>query len=242
MEKSDIFQTLLLIARPAAGKSEIIHFLRKLDATVREKDYHLGSLNIIDDFPFLWRWFEEDDLLEKMGYQRIYTDAQGYFKNTYLWDLLIQMINLEYEKSQRDAAKTDGNTTIIEFSRGKEHGGYQQALPQLSPAILDQLAILYVDVPWEESLRKNRIRFNPDKPDSILEHSLPDEKLEKLYRDCDFHEMASGQVGKIQINGYQIPYAVFSNPDDVTTLMGAELGCRLKSSLDDLWEAKHAIN
>ena len=120
----NIFKTLLLIARPAAGKSEIIHYLDNLDPATRAKDFHIGNLKMIDDFPFLWRWFEEDDILEKMGQNRLYTDKQGYFKYPFLWDLLIRMIDLEYAKSVRDNTISEDSTTLIEFSRGKEHGNF----------------------------------------------------------------------------------------------------------------------
>ena len=170
MTNSNIFPIILLIARPAAGKSEIIKYLSDLDETERKNAFHIGNMRVIDDFPYLWRWFEEDKLLEKMGKDHLYTDENGYFLHEYLWDLLIKMIGLEYEKAIRDTTDIENTTTIIEFSRGKQHGGYQRALPQLSPKILKELAVLYVEVPWEESLRKNRKRFNPDKPDSILEH------------------------------------------------------------------------
>ena len=82
-------------------------------------------------------------------------------------------------------------TIILEFSRGKEHGGYKSAFSHLSEEIISGAAILYVDVSWEESLRKNRIRFNPEKPDSILEHSLPDEKLAKMYFETDWNEISA---------------------------------------------------
>ena len=52
-------------------------------------------------------------------------------------------------------------TTLIEFSRGAEHGGYASAFRHLSEEILDRACVLYIDVPYEESLRKNRRRFNP---------------------------------------------------------------------------------
>ncbi len=239
-EKLSIFQSLLIVARPAAGKSEIIEYLsNQVDDAAREKEYHIGPINVIDDFPFLWRWFEEDDLLEKMGKGRIFTDQNGYFKDPAYWDLLIGLINLEFEKSMRDADVEKGYTTILEFSRGKEHGGYRRAFPLLSEPILNNLSILYVDVPWEESLRKNRTRFNPDRPDSILEHSLPDEKLEKLYRECDFSELAHGNQGVISINKHDVPFVVFYNYDDVTTKMNDELGKRLKFSLSQLWKIRN---
>ena len=62
------FDILLLIARPAAGKSEIIDYLKKSPLTERLQRFHVGRLEEIDDFPMLWTWFEEDALLERMGY------------------------------------------------------------------------------------------------------------------------------------------------------------------------------
>ena len=89
---------------------------------------------------------------------------------------------------------------------------------------------------WEESLRKNRKRKNPDKPYSILEHSLEDEKLETLYRYDDFREMSGDATsGFLDIDGVRVPYSVFENEDDVTTGMGPALGSRLEGALDRLW-------
>jgi len=241
MNSEKVFPIILLIARPAAGKSEVIHYLSNLPKKECADSFHVGSLKSIDDFPFLWRWFEEDELLEEMGRERLFTDPQGYFKDNYLWDLLIKLINLDfmkYSRSNDDAAKD--RTVLLEFSRGKEHGGYRHALPLLSDDILKNLSILYINVPWEESLRKNRSRFNPDQPDSILQHSLPDEKLERLYRECDFMEMAHAPAGKIQIREFAVPYAIFENSDDVTTGMGAALGERLQESLQALWKVRSA--
>ena len=239
MSNEKVFPILLLIARPAAGKSEVIHYLTNLPQKDRIENFHIGQLKSIDDFPFLWRWFEEDELLEGMGQQRLYTDPDGYFKADYLWDLLIRMINLDYLKINR--AKKDligDNTVLIEFSRGKEHGGYRHALPLLSDEILKNLSILYINVPWEESLRKNRKRFNPDKPDSILEHSLPDEKLERLYRECDFMELVNAPAGRLSIRDFRVPYVIFDNSDDVTSAMGDALGERLELALQTLWEVQ----
>jgi len=239
MGNNDILPLVLLVARPAAGKSEIIEYLaNKIEDSVRSKEYHIGQINVIDDFPFLWRWFEEDDLLESMGKERLFTDRDGYFKDEIYWDLLIQLINLEYAKSLKDSDIESGYTTIIEFSRGKQHGGYRRAFSLLSDAILKNLAIMYVDVPWEESLRKNRERFNPQHPESILEHSLPDEKMEFLYRECDFSEIAHGNQGLITINKHEVPFVVFYNYDDVTSKMNEELGKRLRFSLAQLWKLK----
>lgn len=226
------FELLLLIARPAAGKSEIINYLKNVPISERINRFHIGEFEEIDDFPMLWTWFEEDALLEKMGHPRLHTTPDGYFKYTYLWDLLIERICLEYQKLIRDY---EGDTVILEFSRGTQHGGYERALGHLSEEILRKLAILYIDVSWEESLRKNRLRFNPDRPDSILEHGLPDQKLEKMYRFTDWQDIIRDQPETISIKDIPVPYAIFDNADDVTTPQGKTLGERLETVLGTLW-------
>jgi hypothetical protein len=102
--------------------------------------------------------------------------------------------------------------------------------------MLERGAILYVDVSWEESLRKNRKRFNPDKPDSILEHGLSDAKLSRLYRYTDWESFSAGDPSYIAVRGIRVPYAVMNNEDDVTSARGEALGTRLEETMKILWE------
>jgi len=235
--KNKTFAILLLIARPAAGKSEIIDYLKNVSHEDRINRFHVGQLDEIDDFPMLWTWFEEDNLLKKMGYDSIHTDSEGYFLKPYFWDLLIERINLEYGKRIRDIpGYIDNFTTLVEFSRGSEHGGYRSAFTHLSQTMLEKMAVLYIDVPWEESLRKNRGRFNPAKPDSILEHALPDAKLERLYKETDWKEVSQMDPSYLSIQNQRVPYVVFDNKDDVTTKRGEALGKQLEQCLSQLWD------
>ncbi len=232
---TDIFDALILLARPGAGKSEIIRYLKEMPDDQRRQRFHVGKIVEIDDFPMLWAWFEEDALLERMGKPRLHSSADGYFLWQHLWDVLIERISLEYEKSLRD--ETAGITRLIEFSRGTEHGGYASAFAHLSEKILSRAAILYVDVSFAESLRKNRRRFNPNRPDSILEHGLPDSKLERLYAEEDWHRLSEDRPqGRLVIQGYAVPFVVFENEDDVTTPGGEPLGMRLQTALAALWQ------
>ena len=227
---------MLLIARPAAGKSEIIDHLKNTAVEDRKKTYHIGEFEEIDDFPMLWTWFEEDRILEDMGYPRLHSDIQRNFKYDYLWNVLIKRICQEYQKIMRDDPDYhDTKTTIIEFARGSAHGGFAQAFQHLSRQVAERAAILYIDVSWEESLRKNRKRYNPEKPDSVLEHGLSDIKMETLYRHSDWDKVSSANPEFIEIQGVKVPYAVFENEDDVTTERGEALANRLKSSFNTLW-------
>ena len=230
------FDILFLIARPAAGKSEIIHYLKQISEPERRTRYHIGAFDELDDFPMLWTWFEEDAILEHMGKPRLHTTADGDFKWPYLWHLLIERLALEYKKRIRDNPDYHATRTmIIEFARGREHGGFTAAFQHIPASMLARSAILYIDVSWEESLRKNRRRFNPDRPDSILEHGLPDKKLERLYKESDWEAFSVADPHYITIKGVRTPYVVFENEDDVTTAGGAQLGARLQETLERLW-------
>lgn len=231
------FDVLMLLARPAAGKSEIIRYLKHTAPAERLERFHVGRIAEIDDFPMLWTWFEEDDLLTQMGRPRLHSSPDGYFLHQYLWDLLIRRIGLEYARLQRDARNpSEPVTALVEFARGREHGGWKGAFQALSPELAQHAAILYVDVSWAESLRKNRRRFNPDRPDSILEHGLSDEKMERLYKDSDWDEVSRGaKSGRIPIQGTAVPFVVLENEDDVTTPGGEPLGQRLAQTLGELW-------
>jgi hypothetical protein len=237
MTNKDTFDILLLIARPAAGKSEIIDYLKRTDLAARRRQFHIGDFEEIDDFPMLWTWFEEDAILAKLGHPRLHTTEEVYFKAHYLWDVLIHRICLEYSKRLRDnPTYHDEYTSIIEFARGSEHGGFAQAFEHLGPEVVQRAAILYINVSYEESLRKNQRRFNPDRPDSILEHGLVDEKLERLYKESDWEQVSGADPEFITIQGYRVPYVVFENEDDVTTGRGEALGERLEETLRRLWK------
>jgi hypothetical protein len=234
--KQNIFKILLLIARPAAGKSEIIDHLKNTDVAERIRRFHIGAFEEIDDFPMIWTWFEEDAILQRLGYPRLYTDQGNNFIGNHLWNLLIERISLEYDKLlYENPVIKENRTVIIEFARGTEHGGYAEAFKHLSREIVKKMAVLYINVSWEESFRKNRIRFNPNKPYSILEHGLPDQKLVRLYRYVDWEEVSGSDPHYLSIQGIQVPYVVLENEDDVTTKRGKALTQRLENTLDKLW-------
>jgi len=237
---NDIFDIIILNGRPASGKSEVIDYLKKTPLDVRRRRFHIGQLDEIDDFPMLWTWFEEDAILEKlMGKPRLHTDKNGYFLWEYLWHLLIERISMDYSKRLRDKPNFHNEyTALVEFSRGSEHGGYQASYPHLSDEILNQASIFYIDVPFEESLRKNRKRFNPARPDSILEHGLPDEKLTRLYKDCDWETFRGRDPEFITIRGHRVPYVVLHNEPDVTTARDENLGRVLEELLNKLWHLR----
>jgi adenylate kinase family enzyme len=233
------FPVVILVGRPGAGKSEVMDFLKNTPTQQREQDFHVGEFTHIDDFPFLWSWFEEDSILAKYGKKRLYTDSKEYFNSEFLWDLLIERINLAVQKQQfEDKATSKQETIIIEFSRGNRSNGYHEAFSYLSDDILKNAAIVYVSVSYKESCRRNQARAIKGQEDSELHHSLPAEKMEYYYKSDDWKKLTKGKTsGFITVKGHKVPYSVLSNEPTVTD-------CRetftpaLKATIDKLWALK----
>jgi hypothetical protein len=245
MEKNT-FDVIILNGRPAAGKSEVIDYLKKIPLPERMRRFHIGAFEEMDDFPILWERFEDDDLLEQMGLPRLISDKEfeyegkkypGYvFKGKWFWNFLIRKLNLAYAKLLRDQpAYHESKTLFIEFSRGSEHGGFKTAYDFLSPAILEKAVTLYIRVDWAESLRKNRRRYNPNRPDSILQHALEDKKIEKLYKDSDWEEFAV-DPRILRVGSRSVPYGVFENLPEKTDKPEV-LGAHLEEVLKKLWSS-----
>lgn len=248
---NDIFRVLILNGRPAAGKSEIIDYLKSLTLSERKRRFHIGEFEEFDDFPILWERFEDDDLLEKNGRPRLISDTEftyegrrysGYvFKDRFLWDFLIQKLCFNYQKAvTRNPKYHETTTALFEFARGSEHGGWRQAYAQLSDDVLSRAAVIYIDVTWEESLRKNRRRYNPDRPDSILEHALEDKKLEMMYKDSDWDEVSGADPNFLNIRDRKVPYAVFKNMPEITD-QPKKLGEHLEEVTSRLWQLREKI-
>ncbi|UCF78834.1 MAG: hypothetical protein JSW03_00725 [Candidatus Eiseniibacteriota bacterium] len=223
----DTFEVIVLIGRPAAGKSEVIDYLKKLDVETRKKRLGIGAFEEIDDFPFVWETFEIDDILSKHGKERAFTTPDYYFKDHFVWNLFIERINLEFAKKlARDPDYLKKTTAIVEFARGGENA-FKEAFDLLSDEILERAGIVYIKVSYEESCRKNRRRFDPKQADSILYHSLPDDKMEFYYRENDWDKLAKGDDGHISIKGHSVPFSIFHNEPEVTD-KPEELGAALE--------------
>lgn len=213
---SNNFPILIITGRPAAGKSEVIDFLKKADPAGRLQRFHIANFEELDDFVYVWETFEIDDILTKHGKPRIWTDEKYWFKDHFIWNLYIERINLEYRKKiARDPDYHNAMTTLVEFARGGENGIYE-ALSHLHEDILKKAALIYIKVPYEESVRKNRRRARPGQEHSILHHSLPDEKMDFYYKINDWDKLEAKDPDYIEVKGFKVPYAVFENMPEKT--------------------------
>ncbi len=320
MRDPNVFDTLILIALPASGKSEVRKFMRHGDEAACIEKYHLGKTLQLDDFPYVHFMREVDDALEGFGRTRIfYPNNQSGFNEPRDWGALLRLVSQDYDLmtdstvnmpevtpkflfermdkaraavgapevfSQMDPglvnqlddrlaaeakrlgdellarrpADLKGHTVVIEFARGGPQGasmplsephGYGYALQHLSPAILNNAAILYIWVSPEESRRKNIARADPNDPGSILHHSCPESVMINDYGTCDLgHLLESSSVpGTVEIvsegQKFNIPAARFDNRNDLTTFVRDDENWKeedmqalengLAGSLKELW-------
>ena len=231
------FPILIITGRPAAGKSEVIDFLKHTNSDERLKRFHISDFEELDDFVYVWETFEIDDILSRHNKPRVWSDEKYWFKDDFIWNLYIERINLEYRKKlARDANYHEKMTTLIEFARGGENGIFE-AMSYLHEDILKRATLLYIKVSYEESVRKNRRRAKPGMEDSILHHSLPDEKMDFYYKTNDWEKLAAKNPDYIEVKGFKVPYAVFENEPE-KTLDKNLIGQELERATTKLWTMK----
>jgi thymidylate kinase len=226
-----VLSYLLLLGRPAAGKSELVQFLSNLSAEERARDYHLGRLRVADDFPLLWQKFVEDDAWEQIGRGRLHSRRSGEnyaVADDHLWPFLILSLGKELV---RNPARP-GETVLVEFARGGP-AAYRDALATLAPEVLRAGAILYLDVSFEESWRRNLARYDRARRDGILTHSVPREEMERTYATDDWAALARRDAGYIAPQGIRVPYATVPNTPEPKT--DDEFAQRFRPALCTLW-------
>jgi len=239
-----IFKNLMLIGRPACGKSEFIDFMKKMDLEERRENYHIGNIYELDDFVWLWEKFEDDDIWEAMGKSRLYSKRSGHayvVTSSEVLELMIYKFNLAISKRLRAEPSFYNDSTIfIEFSRGASvDGGYKRALSLFSKEVLSNTSILYIDVSYEESVRRNIARYQEKLKHSILAHKVPDEDMERFSKVVDWGELTGGaQSGLLRIGGVEVPYVTMWNEPELPP--GPEIAKRYKTALDKLMSLSEA--
>jgi hypothetical protein len=237
---ASLFRHLLVLGRPACGKSEFIDFLKHADPDVRRRRLHIGRFEEVDDFPWLWEKFQEDVIWERAGYEPLYT--QEYMpgnpgmapKGAKLFDWCMHKFNDVITRQYLSRPTFyDEATLLIEFSRGGANG-FGRALGMLARDVLAPAAIFYIKVSREESWRRNVARYQEKLRHSILAHMVPRETYDYFYDTNDWEELTGDRPsGWLDVKGVQVPFVSMNNEPESTD--PAVLEQRYAAALGELW-------
>lgn len=93
-----LLDTVLLLALPASGKSEVRRFMELLTPAQCKKDMHMGHTLQLDDYPYVHFMHRIDDELQKLELDYIfYKGSTRPFKDGMEWGTLIELLNMDYE-------------------------------------------------------------------------------------------------------------------------------------------------
>lgn len=105
---TETLETLLLIALPASGKSELRRYLGTLDREVAKQDLNLGPLVQLDDYPYVHMMRRIDEELRRMDQEPVFfTALRGSFKEGREWGMLIHLLNEDYASLGVDVDRPD---------------------------------------------------------------------------------------------------------------------------------------
>lgn len=142
---SSILDTILLLALPASGKSEVRKYIAHLSPQARRSDFHMGDSVQLDDFPYVHLARRIDDELVKLGESRIYFKAPDRsFVDPYSWGTLIQLLNEDYDDLVHKRFQNPTSAAELLFdrlNRAAERADSKSHLKHLSDATRGKVAL-----------------------------------------------------------------------------------------------------
>lgn len=131
------FDTILLLALPASGKSEVRRYLASLPAEVQRRDFHVGSSVQLDDYPYVHMMRRLSQEMRAMGMEPafFYSDVHS-MKEPRDWGTLIELVNLDYfdlAAGRRIEPMHAGSWLLDRFEQARANLGIPSPWSSLSP-------------------------------------------------------------------------------------------------------------
>jgi len=141
---ADLFDTLLLLALPASGQSEVRRYLAQLDPDVCGSDFHMGPTVQLDDFPYVHIMRLIDVALGGLGRPPAFFGADDRpFASPRDWGTLIQLINEDYadlRSGAREQPESAGLHLMGRLDAAANRAGAPVRLGQLPVEVRDAVA------------------------------------------------------------------------------------------------------
>ena len=135
--------TVLLLALPASGKSEVRRFLASLPPKVCREEFHMGPTTQLDDYPYVHMMRRIDDELALLGAQRLFFKSpEQPFRDQRDWGTLIELLNEDYEDLVHRNVRTASSYAGLLFERmdsAAQRAGAEVKLGRLPEGVLARL-------------------------------------------------------------------------------------------------------
>ncbi len=141
---AEILDTLLLLALPASGKSEVRRYLAHLPPETIRRDFHLGETVQLDDYPYVHLMRRIDDELTGLGAPRVFFHAADRsFQDARDWETLIGLLNEDHADLLARRPLRPASAAGLLFDRldaAAVKAGAPARLAPLPPATRERLA------------------------------------------------------------------------------------------------------
>ncbi len=128
-----ILDTVLLLALPASGKSEVRKYLAQLSPDVCRNDFHMGPTVQLDDFPYVHMMRRIDDEVAARGLSRVFFHAPDRpFQDGREWGTLIELLNEDYRDLVAKRVAKPASAALDLFDRIDRAGEKVGLAPRLA--------------------------------------------------------------------------------------------------------------
>ena len=139
-----VLDTVLLLALPASGKSEVRRYLELMPEQARRQDFHMGPSVQLDDFPYVHLMRRVDDELARLGRERVYFHSpERPFRDPRDWGTLVELVNEDHEdmvQKRRLDPESAGQDLLERLERAAAKAGAPARLGALDKSCRAALA------------------------------------------------------------------------------------------------------
>lgn len=140
--------TLLLIALPASGKSEVRKYMLNSPKDQRLADFHISDTVQIDDYPYVEFFHDVDDSLARIGEgPRFYHGPTDPFLYGRDWGTLLKLLNQDYRLLKDPSLPLPSADPQVLFHRidlARSEVGVEPAFGPMHPRLRDELGRMLV--------------------------------------------------------------------------------------------------
>jgi len=132
---SGIFDTLLLFALPASGKSEVRRYLNHLTPEQCRNEFHMGPTVQLDDYPYVHMMRRISQELRRRGADPVFfADDEHPMKQPLDWGTLVEILNEDYDDMvarRRHEPASAAQWLFDRYDRAREKVGAKPGLSAL---------------------------------------------------------------------------------------------------------------